>query len=179
MLKKIADAVVGVLTWISGTLLVGIVLCVVLAVLNRNFIKASIFWTEEVARILFVWFGMVSPAIGIAKDQHFRSSYLSDRFFKGRIENIYYLVVALVTLVTLMVYAKYGVDLAYSVRSQGLPTLQRSMSIMYAALPVGMIFMIITQIFAIIQKVKKIVLNKEINKVDYKDGVEKTRRIEI
>lgn len=139
MLKKFINLLAGILTVVSGLLLLGIVFCVILAVLNRAVIKTSMFWTEEMARILFVWFSMVAPGIIAAKESQFRMSYFSDRIFKGHIKTILEIIINIMVAFVLIAFVRAGFELTVTVLPQKLPSIRAaSMSWLYAALPVGM-----------------------------------------
>ena len=167
MLKKFINLIANFLTVVSSLLLLGIVFCVILAVLNRAVIKTSMFWTEEMARILFVWFSMLAPGIIAAKESQFRMNYFSDRIFKGRMKTILKILTDIMVCFVLIAFTRAGFELTVTVLPQKLPSIRAaSMSWLYAALPVGMA--VITFITACL------ILDKIISLIHFKDSQRNT-----
>lgn len=154
MLKKFIDRLTMALTLMASILLIGIVLCVLLAVFDRTIFKVGFFWTEELARILFVWFAMVAPGIMAAKEEHFQMSFFFDRIFKGKGRQIASILVIIMVIVVLIRFTVSGAELAAFVAPQRLPSIRSaSMASMYVSLPVGMGIMAFINILLLVQKI--------------------------
>jgi len=62
---------------------IGVILLVFLQVLLRYIFKVSVFWTEELARLLFTWITLLGAAVALREDEHI---YIN--IFIKRIPNI-------------------------------------------------------------------------------------------
>ena len=64
-------------------LLVVMILIVVLQVLCRYFLNAPISWSEEVALLMLIWFGMLSVSTAVYRNSHMSISFFWDRLSIG------------------------------------------------------------------------------------------------
>jgi TRAP-type C4-dicarboxylate transport system permease small subunit len=154
MLRKIINGIIWFFTLLAGMLLIGIVLCVVFAVFDRMFLHVGFFWTEEMARFLFVWFAMIAPGIMAAKEGHFKMSFIYDLLFKGRGALLVAIIIHLMLIFVLLEFMISGIELATLVAPQRLPSIRSgSMALLYTALPVGMGAMAFINGLLLIEKV--------------------------
>lgn len=154
MIKRINGLLTSVLTLISSLLLIGIVLCVLLAVFDRTLLRIGFFWTEEMARILFVWFAMIAPNIMAAKEKHFQMTFFFDKVFRGKGKEIAQIIIILVVIATLLTFAYNGYELCKIVLPQKLLSLRSaSMAWLYASLPIGMLLMAFINFLLLAEKV--------------------------
>jgi TRAP-type C4-dicarboxylate transport system permease small subunit len=161
MLKLILDRIIWFLTLLSGLLLIAIVVCVILAVFDRTLLHIGLFWTEEMARILFVWFAMIAPGIMAAKEAHFKMSYFHDRIFKGRTKFVVAILIHFMIIVMLMEFVFSGFELTALVAPQRLPSIRSgSMALLYTALPVGMGIMAFINVLLVIEKMIRLITNR-------------------
>ena len=115
---------------------------VFLQVIYRYALTQPLYWSEEVARYLFVWISIVGAALGLQKRGHFGL----DLFYrmlpnKGRrfLQFIIYLLMGVVVLVILV----QGISLVEKTSLQESPAMGISMGWAYACLPVGAALMAI------------------------------------
>ena len=133
-------------------LLVSVMTVVVfLQVIYRYALTQPLYWSEEVARYLFVWISIVGAALGLQKRGHFGL----DLFYKmlpnkGRrfLEFIIYLLMGVVVLVILV----QGISLVEKTSLQESPAMGISMGWAYACLPVGAALMAIHLLVIIIRE---------------------------
>ena len=133
-------------------LLVSVMTVVVfLQVVYRYALTQPLYWSEEVARYLFVWISIVGAALGLQKRGHFGL----DLFYrmlpdKGRrfLEFIIYLLMGVVVLVILV----QGISLVQKTSLQESPAMGISMGWAYACLPVGAALMAIHLLVIIIRE---------------------------
>jgi len=162
-MKKILNIYSKVLIFISSLLLIGILFCVVLAVLNRAVFKVSMFWTEEMARILFVWFAFVSTGIIVIDETYFEMKFFYNKIFTGKAERIAALVISVIIALTLVYYVIWGYRLSGAVVNQQLPTIRASMSFLYASVPVGLGLAVGAFILKTIEKISLILRQGKTN----------------
>jgi len=132
-------------------LLSAMTVIVFLQVVFRYALTQPLYWSEEVARYLFVWISIVGAALGLQKRGHFGL----DLFFKmlpnmGRrvLEFIIYLLIGVVVLVILV----QGISLVEKTRLQESPAMGISMGWAYACLPVGAALMAIHLLVMILRE---------------------------
>jgi TRAP-type C4-dicarboxylate transport system permease small subunit len=117
-------------------------LVVFLQVVYRYALQQPLYWSEEVARYLFVWISIVGAALGLQKRGHFGLD-LFHRMLpeRGRrfLEFVIYLLMGAVVLVILV----QGILLVEKTRLQDSPAMGISMGWAYACLPVGAALMAI------------------------------------
>lgn len=117
-------------------------------------------WTEEVAMILLVWFGLTGAAIGIRKHLHIGVEFVAT-LFPARIQKILMLIVnCLLALFSLFLLVK-GVELAWALKDTDTPaTLVSRGLVIYSAAPVAAFLMLLYSLELIIKQVIEIVGGK-------------------
>lgn len=155
-MNKIKNVYRTILIIITSILLVGILSCVILAVLNRTVFKVSMFWTEELARIIFIWFVFLSMAISIIDESYFEMKFFYHKMFKGKVEKVVWILIAVLIAAAMVFYAVWAIKLVIAVLPQQLPTIRASMAFMYSAVPAGMCLSIIAFVIKIIEKISSL-----------------------
>jgi len=131
--------------WVETTLAVmGISMAatVALQVFCRYVLNHSLFWSEELARILLIWLTFLGASSAYYRKVHpgidIVTSRLSDKF-----KRLSSLLVNLLSLLFFLVMVYYGCTFAYFARMQISPALNIPKWIIYSAVPVGgLIFML-------------------------------------
>jgi TRAP-type C4-dicarboxylate transport system permease small subunit len=98
---------------VAGTCMLAITLILFAGVIWRYFLVNPLTWTDEVARMLFVWLGFIGAAVGVKAGLHASVSILAHRLPPAwrRIANLLsMLVVAIVALVLVVVGAKQTIE---------------------------------------------------------------------
>lgn len=127
-------------------------LIVFLQVVYRYALKQPLYWSEEVARYLFVWISIVGAALGLQKRGHFGLDLFCRMLpTRGRrfMEFLIYLLMGLVVFVILV----QGILLVEKTTLQDSPAMGISMGWAYACLPVGAALMAIHLLVMIIKEV--------------------------
>jgi TRAP-type C4-dicarboxylate transport system permease small subunit len=138
-----------VLTWIdrattvvAAALLCTLVAVTIAAVVYRYGVNAPLTWTNEVQESLFVWLTFLGAAVAMARNEHSGFTSLIARLPQsGRL--------ALTALSALAILAFLGIStwLGFEALPQLMgrttPTLGLSVALTYAALPVGMLLILI------------------------------------
>jgi TRAP-type transport system small permease protein len=126
-------------------------LIVFLQVVYRYALKQPLYWSEEVARYLFVWISIVGAALGLQKRGHFGLDLFCRMLpARGRrfMEFLIYLLMGLVVFVILV----QGILLVEKTTLQDSPAMGISMGWAYACLPVGAALMAIHLLVMIIKE---------------------------
>jgi TRAP-type C4-dicarboxylate transport system permease small subunit len=118
------------------TLVAVMTVVVFLQVVYRYFLTQPLYWSEELARYLFVWLSILGATLGLQKRGHFGL----DIFYqmlpnKGRrfLQRLIHLLMGCVILVILI----QGIKLVQMTIPQESPAMGISMGWAYACLPVG------------------------------------------
>ena len=61
-----------------------LVICVLIQVVNRNTIKISLVWTEEIAILSFVWLAFLGASLALRNESHFSVQIFSDYLFSNK-----------------------------------------------------------------------------------------------
>jgi TRAP-type transport system small permease protein len=128
--------------FMSGMILAVMTVLVFLTVIYRYILMAPISWGEEMARFLFIALCIFGAAIAMKDRTHFAITILTDKF-PVRLRTWLEVGVALATSLLLSVVISKGWGLALLNRNQESPALGVSMSIPYAAVPLGATLMLI------------------------------------
>lgn len=144
-----------------------IMLTVTLQIFNREFIGATIIWTEELARFFYVWIAYVGFAYVVKKRNNLRIDVLLEYVGeKGR--NIYSLIEHLITLVfavwMFIVFCDYIVFTSATMA----PALRIPIRYFYIMLPISMVMLFVRTTVCFIQDImalgqKKVAKSEEVN----------------
>ncbi|MBS6642378.1 MAG: TRAP transporter small permease [Clostridiaceae bacterium] len=145
--KFVIDVILTSLLKVIGSALV---LDILLQIAAR-YLPIRVTWTDEIGRLLFVWFAMLSTAMAYAKNQHLCIDYIYLKFNKKVQRLLDYFSIILV-LVTSSVLSYTGIQVMKIVAAQKSPILKISMSYFYASVPVGFAFILIFNIVTLIDK---------------------------
>ncbi len=92
------DYDMGVLEWSLCIVLVGIVAVTFSQVLSRYVLQASLAWSEELARYLFMWLASLGAGYAFKTRSHFLLRFVVDKFSVKLQMTVATLVVALMTI---------------------------------------------------------------------------------
>jgi len=165
-LRSFLGRILRVLTRVSNLLsrfteIVSIVLfsvlitCVFLAVCDRFLLHIGLFWTEELARFLFVWLGSLTAAIMVQRRGHFAVPFLVDKLLGERGKQILNIVISVIMLALMVLLLVYGIIYAEFGRYQMSPALRIGMWYVYYSVPTGAALMILFWTAQIINDVLK------------------------
>ncbi len=118
-------------------LLVVLVVTTLLQVLSRYVLRQPFDWTEEAARYVFVWLGMIGAGMA-ARD---RAHFFVDLFLEhlpSQLRRTVIILTGLVSSAFLLVVSWAALELAISNQVQDSPVLTLPMSVPYLAIPVGL-----------------------------------------
>lgn len=128
----------GLLVVMSAVMAVTILLQVFL----RYVVKASLPWSEELARYLMVWIGLIGASLAMHEGRHVGVTLLVDRT-RGLARKLLTGVALLAVLWFLWLMLSEGTRLLQNIWQQRSPAMNLPMVIPYAAIPLGAVFMMV------------------------------------
>jgi TRAP-type C4-dicarboxylate transport system permease small subunit len=154
------DAVRKISGVLLGTAVGAMAVVVMVQVVTRYILKIPLFWTEELARYLMIWAGVIGAALGIGLGVHTSVQWFVS-FLPPRAQIAAQLAVdSLVLLFVAMTFAG-SVSLMSFLKFQISPAMQISMVIPYLAFPVGCVVMGFTVVPNLIAGIKKLMPKQE------------------
>lgn len=142
MLDRFERAFIRFNRWLLIVLLAAMAVVVFAAVLMRYFTTESLVWGEEVARHLMIWLTFLGSGLTLRHGGHIAidnlQNALSPRWARALRLTI---VLALLAFFATMVWV--GVSYVERTRFQLTPALQLPFGYVYAAMPIGFLFMLI------------------------------------
>lgn len=118
------------------------VFTLLLQVFVRYILKMPLFWTEELARYLYIWFVFIGSGIAFFEESHIKVELFSSRI-SSKYKKVYQNIINSIIVVYLVIVAWKGFELAIFFQHQITPALQISRLLPYLAIPVGSIIMIL------------------------------------
>lgn len=132
--------VIGMMAVMSVVILVQVFL--------RYVVKSSLPWSEELARYLMVWIGLMGASLALQEGRHIEVTLLLDRV--PRLVRKVLTGIALVVVVWfLWLILQQGLVLASNIWLQRSPAMNLPMVVPYAAIPLGAAFMMIQVLLAL------------------------------
>jgi TRAP-type C4-dicarboxylate transport system permease small subunit len=122
---------------LGAVLLAVLVATTLLQVLSRYVLSKPLDWTEEVARYIFVWVGMLGAGIAAKDRAHFFVDLLLERM-PPLLRKYVTVITGLVSSIFLLAVSWAALELALSNGVQDSPVLTIPMSVPYLAIPVGL-----------------------------------------
>jgi len=142
------NKVVGVILIALGASGLAVVLY---AVFMRYVLNMAPAWSEEIARYLMVWAGLLAFSVALKRGQHIGLNMLVDRIFSSYKRYIYLVADVLILFFFLVVFIE-GVSMAKFVAPQRSPSVLIPMWIPYMSVPTGSLLMIIQTVSLILEK---------------------------
>ncbi|MEC5423391.1 TRAP transporter small permease [Virgibacillus sp. C22-A2] len=127
--------------------LLAIVIVVLMQIIFRYALNQPLVWSEEVARLLFIWLVFLGSALALQEQKHLTVEYFFDKFSEKWKKHIIKLQ-QIIIIVFLLAVIYGGVLIVSSTISMILPGSQIPMFFYHIALPVAgtlMIFLLFTK----------------------------------
>ncbi|MEJ5377296.1 MAG: TRAP transporter small permease [bacterium] len=136
---------------IAALVVIGAVMSVIvlLQIIFRFLIHVPFPWSEELARYLMIWMGMLGAFVALREGRHIGVSLFVDRLPPAWAARVM-LLVQVATIVFLGIVAKQGFSLALFNASQLSPAMQIPMIFPYMAVPVGASLMILELVASVL-----------------------------
>ena len=159
----IYDTCLGFLAKVVGCVMV---LSVVVQIACRYLPMTPFGWTEELARLTFIWFCFIGAAMTLSRMKHLTIDYF---YLKMNEQSKFALNVLTWVVVTVFssIAAYYGATLVTIVAMQKSPMLQLPMSYFYASVPFGCglfaFYGFVSLVWCIMGKHATVVISDEVN----------------
>ena len=135
--------------WFMILLVSALTIVTFLQVFTRYVLRNPFFWTEEMARILFIWVCMIGVAMGIGAKGHYGFEALYKLFPKGLRFLCALAAYGVIGLFAVVLVVKGFEELQFA-KNQMASTLPITMAWVYVALPVGGILMLVHHLLNLI-----------------------------
>ncbi|MDP8170681.1 TRAP transporter small permease [Pasteurella skyensis] len=153
-MEKTVKLVNQLLAWFSVILSVVLVICVVWQVISRYVLGAPSIVTDELARFLFMWVGLIGAAYATGAKRHLAIDLLLLKLkkTKKRLLEVIILLVMCFFAGYILIYG--GSQLAWDTHLTGQvsPSLQIDMGLVYLCLPISGTLMLFYLVVELIQK---------------------------
>ena len=120
----------------------------------RYVLNASLFWSEEMIRYMFIWMFFLAAVEAVRERLHIRMDFFLSSF-KGNLRGLANIFINIVCILCLAVLAYYGFLVALSNKGRLTPALQCPFIYFYLALPVGSLLMIVSYMLETYQYIKE------------------------
>lgn len=155
-IKQLDDTLAWILVILMGVLVVD----VVWQVATRYLLGSASSFTEEIARFLLIWIGLLGSAYAYRKNLHLAFDYLAQKLHRNvlrKLEIVIHLLIALFSILVLVMGGGYLVQLTWEL-NQVSAAMQIKLAYIYSVLPIsGVLIVIYSALF-----IKDIVSGKTI-----------------
>lgn len=127
---------------VAGSLTIAVTFLILLAVVLRYVFNDPLSWSEEAARVLFMWLGFLGAALALQRGKHVSVPLLVARL-GSRQQAVLSLFSALLTAVISVVLLVQGLQNTRLALLQRLPLSELSMGWLYSAVPVAAALMVL------------------------------------
>lgn len=138
---KAADKYVNRFLTFVAIIMLAAMSVIVFAQVVFRIMHASIPWSEEASKYLLIWCTFLGSAMGVRKGSLVGLEFIGNMLPK-KVGNILKLAVDIVIVLLLMLLIVVGFWASGRVWFQTTPVLKLPMGLMYAAIPVGSVFML-------------------------------------
>lgn len=131
--------------WLLVFLMAVLVVDVVWQVVTRYLFGSASSFTEEVARFLLIWIGLLGSAYAYRKNLHLAFDYLAHKLSKRvlrRLEIVIHLLIALFSILVLVLGGSYLVQLTWEL-NQVSAAMQIKLAYIYSVLPISGVLIVI------------------------------------
>ncbi|HHX51092.1 MAG TPA: TRAP transporter small permease [Clostridia bacterium] len=151
-IKKLLDwlekiAIAGTIVTFTIMIIMG-----VLQVLFRYVIGSSLYFTEELARYMFIWGVFLASAVCLRRKSH-AAIGLFVSWMPARVRRIVLTIASLCCILFFFIIFSKGIELTIATWGQASPALEIPMGTIYLAIPVGGFFMLLFSIENLITEI--------------------------
>jgi len=115
---------------------------VTIGVFFRYVLNNSLSWTEELARYLMVWFGLLGMGLALKENEHVSVGFFLDRMPQKAVHIIKIINICLVMFFALVLF-KYSLNHLSVVKLQISPSIGIPMYLPYSAITIGSFLMVL------------------------------------
>ena len=166
-LKKVITLVTKVELSISAVTFAVMVICYFISTVNRNIIKGSMPWTEELALYGMVFMVLLGTEVGLRDGTQVSVTALTDKLKGKKAGKILDYIASVVLIVFVAMILWFGISMVTKQMQTGQtsPIMKIPMYLLYLSLPVSFGLTLITQILILVGKIFNIPMD-EVTAVD-------------
>jgi C4-dicarboxylate transporter DctQ subunit len=166
-LKKIIRGLTKVELAAAGITFAVMVICYFISVINRNIIKGSMPWTEEMALYCMVYMSLLGMEVGLRDGTQVSVTAVTEKIKGTKIGKALYVVATIILIFFLFMMFRYGLALVSKQLTTGQtsPVMKIPMWILYLALPVSFGIAVFVQVVLLIGRLRGIPMD-DITAVD-------------
>jgi len=124
--------------------------CILLQISSRYVLHMSLSWTEELSRYLMIYSAFFGAAIALRSKSLIAVEFFAERLSESR-RRILKSVILILSIAFFAVVLVQGLQLVDKVSSQESASLQISMAIPYASIPIGCFLLILNAVSTILE----------------------------
>ena len=143
------DEIINKILQAAVVIMLSVMSIVVFAQVVFRIVHMSIPWSEELSKYLLIWSTFLGSALCIRRNSLVGLEFFLNSMSKKN-QKILQTLLNLIVCVILLFLIRVGFWAVRQVWFQITPVLKQSMGLMYAAIPVGSVFMLINQIIVTI-----------------------------
>lgn len=128
--------------WIGGTLFIAMFVVLVLQIVARQILDSPLIWSEELARLIFVYIGMLGISMGIRSQSHVMIDFIYARL-PEKIQKVVFTVIQILIFFCITSFIYFGYLLIEKKADIELVSLGISAKWMYIALPLISLLMLV------------------------------------
>lgn len=167
LIRKILLYVTKAELIVSALAFAVMVVCYFLSVVNRNFIKASMPWTEEVALYSMVYMALLGMEVGLRDGTQVCVTALTDKLKGKFLGKVLDFIASIILIAFIYEMCSYGISLVARQMKTGqtTPVLKIPMYMLYASLVISFGISLVSQVLMLICKLFRIPMD-DITKID-------------
>ncbi len=131
-------------------LFIGVIVLTIAQVLSRYLMKFPIAFSEELARILFIWISFLGAAMVMKEDEHIRLDVIMEKLTEKSVKKLKIFIQLLITIFSIITAWK-GIYLITITMQQVTPVARIPMGIVYIVLPFSCLVMAFYSICIILE----------------------------
>lgn len=164
ILDKFIEAVYKILKVILCVVLLSMVVILMAHIIARYIFNNSLTWSEELLKILLVWFGLLSVSVLAARREHVSIVVFKEHMPK-KVADFLTKLTQLLTVVVCLVVVFIGVQYVLQAGYRPTPALRLPYAYAYAAIPVSFVFVTLFELRNLLAdltgKGKKVAIEKK------------------
>jgi TRAP-type transport system small permease protein len=143
----------NLLEWITGAMLLVIVLLTITQVFSRYVINSPLTWTDEVCQLLLVWAAFLGSAVGVKRDSHLKIDF-GKTVLPASVRRLSILFVNALVLAVALSMIIYGWEFYMKTGNDNSTSLGFSRNLFYLPIPVSGVLMTLSLIPATIRAIR-------------------------
>lgn len=128
--------------WIGGSLFIAMFIVLILQIIARQIFNNPLIWSEELARLIFVYIGMLGISMGIRNQTHIMIDFIYAKFSE-KVQKVVFTGIQMIILFCITSFTYFGYLLIEKKADIELVSLGISAKWMYIALPFISLLMLV------------------------------------